>query len=127
MQKQLTLGRRSTDEFMRLHRMFVEHLGYAVGLSWLAAATAAAHAPWLRNIRGLIDPASRAESTASFLFALPILLTLGWAVAVFCADAMRRSQVLKSASAEFALAGCAAFAVFCMAIDRAVTAFLLGA
>ena len=44
------------DDFSRLHRSFTFHLGVAVGLSWLTALYAAFYAPWVRNIRALIDP-----------------------------------------------------------------------
>lgn len=115
-----------SEEFTRLHRQFVEHYAIALGLVWIATAAAAAQAPWLRNIRALIDPAARAESTASFLFSLPVLLTLGLVCLVCGADLMRRSQLLRSQTLEFALAGLAAFAVFCMALARVVTAMSLG-
>lgn len=117
---------RLPDEFARLHGLFVEHLGIAVGLVWLTAAVAAAQAPWTRNIRGLIDPYGRAESTWSFLFALPTVLTLAWIMALFGAEAMRRSQLFRNQLIEFGLAGLVAFAIVCLAIHRAVTAISLG-
>jgi hypothetical protein len=120
------VGGQRPDEFARLHRVFVEHLGFAVALAWVAALVAAFYAPWISNIRGLIDPTGRPESTSSFLFALPVLLLAGWVSAVFGADAMRRMQVLKSQTIEFALAGAVAFGVFYLAVERAVTVFLLG-
>jgi hypothetical protein len=119
-------AQRSGDDFARLHRLFVFHLGVAVALAWSTAAYAALHAPWVRNIRGLIDPFQRqAESTSSFLFGLPLLLTLAWVALVFGADLLRRFPTLRNQAVEFALAGAVAFAIFCMAIDRAVTAMLL--
>lgn len=120
-------GERSPDAFARLHRTFVAHFAIALGFAWLAALVAAVHAPWVRNIRGLIDPLGRPESTASFLFALPLLMSAAWLCAAFGRDIIRRAQLLKRPEPEFALAGLVAFAVFCMAIDRAVVAFLLGA
>lgn len=123
---QAVRGERAPDEFSRLHRLFIEHLAIAIGFVWLASLYAAVHAPWVRNIRGLIDPAGRVESTGSFLFGLPLLMSAAWICAAFGADAMRRSRVLKNQSLEFGLAGLVAFAVFCMAIHRAVTAYLLG-
>lgn len=116
---------RLPDEFERLHRMFVEHLGIALGLAWMTAAVAAFQAPWTRNIRGLIDPLGRPESTWSFLFALPIVMTIAWLAALFGGDLMRRSQVFRSQAIEFGLAGLVAFAIFCLAISRAVTAISL--
>lgn len=116
-----------SDEFARLHRLFVEHVAFAVLIAWAAAVTAAAYAPWLHNIRALIDPTGRAESTGSFLFALPTILTLGW-ISVACGgDLMRRSTMLRSHAAEFAVAGAVAFAVFCLAIHRVVVAVSLTA
>ena len=109
--------------------MFVFHLGCAVTLSWVTAIYAACQGPWVRNIRALIDPGQplRSESTWSFVFGLPMLLTLGWLSVFFGAEFLRRIRTLRSQSAEFALAGAAAFMVFYMAIDRAVTVVLLGA
>ncbi|NNM72954.1 hypothetical protein HJG44_11250 [Enterovirga sp. DB1703] len=119
-------GERAPDEFTRLHRIFTEHLGLAVGFAWAASAYAAAYAPWVRNIRGLIDPFARPESTASYLFALPALMTVAWLCLAFGGEAFRRTRVLKNQSLEFGLSGLVAFAVFCMAVYRAVTAYSLG-
>jgi hypothetical protein len=119
-------GERAPDDFTRLHRAFVEHLGIAVAFVWAASIYAAAYAPWVRNIRGLIDPFARTESTASYLFALPVLMTVAWLCAAFGAESFRRSQLFKNQSIEFGLAGLVAFAVFCMAVYRAVTAYSLG-
>jgi hypothetical protein len=119
-------GERAPDEFTRLHRLFVEHLGLAVGFAWAASLYAAAYAPWIRNIRGLLDPFGRAEGTASYLFALPALMTVAWLGLAFGGQAFRRSQVFKSQTVEFGFAGLVAFAVFCMAVYRAVTAYSLG-
>ena len=116
----------SPDEFTRLHRLFVEHLTIAVGIVWATAVYAALHAPWLRNIRGLLDPFGRPESTGSFIFGLPLLMTAAWLFCALGGDVMKRSQLLKNQTVEFALAGAIVFVVFCLAIDRAVTAMLLG-
>lgn len=115
----------SSDEFARLHRLLVEHLTIAVGLLWATTIYAGLHAPWLRNIRGLIDPFGRPESTASFLFGLPVLMTVAWLFCAFGGEVMRRSQLLKNQTVEFGIAALIAFGVFCMAIDRAVTAISL--
>ncbi len=119
-------GGRAPDEFSRLHRLFVQHFTMAVGFAWLASAVAAIHAPWVRNIRGLIDPAGRVESTFSFLFGVPVLMTAALLCAAFGADVLRRSAVVKNQQVEFAVAGAAVLAVFVLAIHRAVTACLLG-
>jgi hypothetical protein len=119
-------GGRAPDEFERLHRLFVQHLGIALGLVWLSTAVAASMAPWTRNIRGLIDPFGRPESTGSFLLALPMIMTLAWIAAVFGGDLLRRSQLFRNQLIEFGLAGLVAFAIFCLAISRAVTAISLG-
>lgn len=119
------IGSAAPDQFARLHRLFVQHLATAIGTLWIATAAAAPYVPWLRNIRGLIDPAARVESTASFLLALPLVLTLAW-IAVACGgDLMRRTTVLRNCAIEFMLAGLAAFAVFCMAVHRLAVAVSL--
>jgi hypothetical protein len=123
---QAVRGERAPDEFSRLHRMFVEHLGLSVGFAWAASLYAANYAPWVRNFRGLIDPLGRPESTASYLFAIPALMTVAWICAALGANVFRRSQLLKSQSAEFGVAGLVAFAMFCLAVYRAVTAYSLG-
>lgn len=119
-------GKRAPDDFMRLHRMFTEHLALAVAFAWAASIYAAAYAPWVRNIRGLIDPLSRAEGTGSYLFALPALMTVAWLCMAFGREGFRRARVFKSLTVEFGIAGVVAFAVFCMAVYRAVTAYSLG-
>ncbi|GAB6844634.1 hypothetical protein HNR00_000364 [Methylorubrum rhodinum] len=116
------------DDFSRLHRQFTLHLGVAVGLSWLTALYAASYAPWVRNIRALIDPAGplRVESTLSYLFVLPAVLTLAWASAYFGRETMRRFQTLPNQTLEFAAAAAVAFGVFYLSIDRAVAVLLAG-
>lgn len=116
---------RAPDEFSRLHGAFVEHFAYAVAFVWLASIYAAVHAPWVRNIRGLINPLGRVESTWSFLFALPLLMTAAWVSVAVGGESIRRAQLLKNQAHEFTIAGAIAFVVFCLAIDRAVTAYLL--
>jgi hypothetical protein len=117
-----------TDGFLHLHRVFTFHLGVAVTLAWMTSLYAALYAPWVRNIRSLIDPltASRPESTWSFLFAIPVVMTVSWLLAIFGRDILREMRLLRSQFAEFAVAGLVAFALFYMSIDRAVTALLLG-
>jgi hypothetical protein len=124
MQTRVAQGARA-DEFSRLHRLFLEHYGIAVWLTWIVAALAATQAPWLRNIRGLIDPAGRPESTLSFLFSLPALMTLSWLLVACCGDVIRRSQVLRSQALEFGIAGAVAFGVVCLALHRAVSVLLV--
>ena len=126
MDQQATLRDGAPDDFARLHRIFVEHFGLAAIFAWSASIFAAFHAPWVHNLRGLIDPTGRVESTASYLFALPIAMTLGLAVVAFAGDTLRRSQLFRNQTLEFAFAGVVAFVVFCAAIMRAVTAFQLG-
>ncbi|ACA17445.1 conserved hypothetical protein [Methylobacterium sp. 4-46] len=117
----------ATDAFTRLHRTFTVHLGIALVFAWGTALAAACYAPWVRNIRPLLDPGSgRVESTLSFLFAMPVVLTLAWAAAQFGRETLRRTQLLANAAAEFALAAAVAFGVFYVAIDRAVAALSLG-
>lgn len=118
----------SADEFSRLHRLFVFHLGIAVGLAWMTALYAAMYAPWVHNIRPLIDPASagQVESTGSFLFGLPVLLTVAWGAVVVGRDLFRHFRLMRSQMVEFGLAAAAAFVVFYLSIDRAIAALLLG-
>lgn len=112
------------DDFSRLHRLFTLHLGIAVGLSWLTTLYAAAYAPWVRNIRVLIDPAAagRVESTFSYLFVMPVVLTLAWLSVYFGREMMRRFQTLPNQAVEFSAAAMVAFGVFYVSIDRAVAA-----
>jgi hypothetical protein len=118
----------TVDEFTRLHKLFTFHLGVAVALAWMTALYAALYAPWVRNIRPLIDPMNvgRVESTWSFLFGFPLVLTVAWIMVFFAGDMLRHFRILKNQTVEFAIAGAVAFALFYMAIDRAVTALLLG-
>lgn len=116
------------DDFSRLHRIFTFHLGVAVGLSWITALYSACHAPWVRNIRALIDPVAgldRIESTWSFLFVMPAVLTLAWLSVYFGREVMRRFQTLPNQALEFAAAALVAFGVFYLSIDRAVAALYI--
>ena len=113
------------DDFSRLHRAFTVHLGIAAGLAWMTALYAAAHAPWVRNIRALIDPVGgveRVESTVSYLFAMPAVLTVGWLSVLLGREALRRAQTLSNVALEFAAAALVAFGVFYLSIDRALAA-----
>ena len=116
------------DDFSRLHRTFTFHLGVAVGLSWLTALTAAFYAPWVRNIRPLIDPGhvGTVESTWSYLFIFPVVLTAAWLISVFGQNLFARFRIMKSQAAEFAIAALVAFGMFYLSIDRAVAAMLIG-
>ena len=118
----------SSDRYAQMHKLFVFHLGVAVSLAWMTALYAALYAPWVRNIRPLLDPSnlSRSESTWSFLFGMPTVLTIAWAIAFFGGDLLRESRLLKNQTIEFAVAGAVAFGLFYVAIDRAVAALLLG-
>ncbi len=118
----------SSDSFARLHKVFVFHLGVAVSLAWLTALYAALYAPWVRNIRPLIDPANvgRVESTWSFLFGMPIVLTVAWLMAIMGRDMLRHLCLLRNQALEFSFAGAAVFVVFYLSVDRAVAAILIG-
>jgi hypothetical protein len=118
----------SSDSFARLHKVFVFHLGVAVSLAWLTALYAALYAPWVRNIRPLLDPGNlgKVESTWSFLFGMPTVLTVAWVVAFLGRDMLQQFRMLKNQTVEFALAGAAAFTISYLSIDRAVAAILLG-
>jgi hypothetical protein len=117
----------TADGFVRLHKAFVFHLGVAASLAWMTAFYAALHAPWVRNIRPLIDPAQtgRVESTLSFLFGFPAILTVAWIMVWAGRDMLRHFRLMKNQTVEFAVAAAVAFAIFYMAIDRAVAAILL--
>ncbi|KQO60902.1 MULTISPECIES: hypothetical protein [unclassified Methylobacterium] len=117
------------DDFSRLHRVFTFHLGVAVALAWMTALYSACYAPWVRNIRALIDPAGGTqtiESTWSFLFVLPVVLTIAWLSLFFGREILRRSQTLPNVALEFAAAAAVAFGVFYLSIDRAVAALYIG-
>ena len=115
------------DGFTRLHRTFTFHLGIAVSLAWMTSLYAAAYAPWVRNIRPLIDPSQigRVESTPSFLFGFPAILTVAWVMVYMGRDILRHFRLMKDQTVEFAVAAAVAFGIFYMAIDRAVAAILL--
>lgn len=122
-----TVRRETTpDRFQRLYGQFMRHFGMAVGFAWAFSLFAATQAPWTRNLRGLIDPAGRPESTLAFLFGLPLLLTAGWVSAHVCQDVMRRTTLFRNLALEFAVAFAAVFFVFALSIHRAVAAILVG-
>jgi hypothetical protein len=114
--------------FAQLHNLFTFHLGVAVGLSWLTSLYASLHAPWVRNIRPLIDPSysGQVESTWSFLFIFPVVLTLAWISAFYGRSLMLKLRMLKNQTLEFAVAAVVAFALFYLSVDRAVSAILAG-
>jgi hypothetical protein len=116
------------DDYVRLHRLFTFHLGIAVSLAWMTSLYASIYAPWVRNIRPLIDPrnAGQVESTWSFLFAMPVVLTTAWLITIFGRDLLRELRMMKNQTIEFGIAAVVAFAIFYLSIDRAVTAMLLG-
>ena len=118
----------TSDRYARLHKLFVFHLGVAVSLAWITALYAALYAPWVRNIRPLLDPSNlgKVESTWSFLFGMPMVLTVAWVMVFFAGDLLREFRLLKNQTMEFAIAGAVAFGLFYIAIDRAVSALLLG-
>lgn len=117
----------SADRFARLHKAFTFHLGVAASLAWMTALYAALHAPWVRNIRPLIDPSQlgRVESTWSFLFGFPAILTVAWVMVYMGRDMLRHFRLMKDQTVEFAVAAAVAFFIFYMSIDRAVAAILL--
>jgi hypothetical protein len=114
-------------QFSKFHNLFTFHLGIAVALAWVTAFSASLYAPWVRNIRPLLDPnySGHVESTWSFLFVFPTVLAAAWLLSVFGENALRKFQVLKNQAAEFGIAGLVAFVLFYMSIDRAVAAFFL--
>jgi len=117
----------SVDGFTRLHRLFTFHLGVASALAWMTALYAAMYAPWVRNIRALIDPGNlgRVESTGAFLFGFPIILAVAW-LAVFAGeDILRHMRLMKNQTVEFGFAALVALVIFYLSIDRAVAAILL--
>lgn len=113
------------DAFGRLHGLFVRHFGFAVVFAFGFSAFAATQAPWTRNLRGLIDPAARPESTAAFLFGLPLLLAVGWFTAFVGGDVFRRTAMMRHPAVEFAVAGLAVLIVFALSIQRGVAAILV--
>ncbi len=89
---------------------------------------AALYAPWVRNIRPLIDPASvgQVESTWAFLFGMPVVLTTAWVMVQFGGGILRELRLFKNQAIEFGIAGAVAFTLFYLSIDRAVAAMRLG-
>ncbi|KLK93771.1 hypothetical protein AA309_07010 [Microvirga vignae] len=117
-----------SGDFGRLHNLFTFHLGIAVTLSWLTSLYAAVYAPWVRNIRPLIDPTNvgTVESTWSYLFIFPVVLTTAWLISIFGQNIFAKFRILKSQAIEFGIAAAVAFVMFYLSIDRAVAAMLLG-
>lgn len=117
-----------SGEFSRLHNLFTFHLGIAVTLSWLTSLYAAVYAPWVRNIRPLIDPTNvgSVESTWSYLFIFPVVLTTAWLISIFGQNLFARFRLMKNQAAEFAIAAAVAFGMFYLSIDRAVAAMFIG-
>ncbi|WP_210485048.1 hypothetical protein [Microvirga antarctica] len=113
--------------FSRFHGLFTFHLGIAVALAWVSALSASLYAPWVRNIRPLLDPgySGKVESTGSFLFIFPTVMAAAWLLSVFGRDALRQVQILKSEAIEFGVAGLVSFVLFYVSVDRAVAAFVL--
>lgn len=117
-----------SGEFGRLHNLFTFHLGIAVTLSWLTSLYAALYAPWVRNIRPLIDPTNvgPVESTWSYLFIFPVVLTTAWLISIFGQNLFAQFRIFKNQIIEFAIAAVVAFGMFYLSIDRAVAAMLIG-
>ncbi|MBF9194481.1 hypothetical protein [Microvirga terrestris] len=117
-----------SGEFSRLHNLFTFHLGIAVSLAWLTSLYAAFYAPWVRNIRPLIDPANvgPVESTWSYLFIFPVVLTAAWLISIFGQNLFAQFRIFKNQIIEFAFAAMVAFGMFYLSIDRAVAAMLIG-
>ncbi|MBB3017946.1 hypothetical protein FHR70_000986 [Microvirga lupini] len=117
-----------SGEFSRLHNLFTFHLGIAVTLSWLTSLYAALYAPWVRNIRPLIDPTNvgPVESTWSYLFIFPVVLTTAWLISIFGQNLFAQFRIFKNQIIEFAIAALVAFGMFYLSIDRAVAAMLIG-
>ena len=117
-----------SGEFSRLHNLFTFHLGIAVSLAWLTSLYAAFYAPWVRNIRPLIDPANvgPVESTWSYLFIFPVVLTTAWLISIFGQNLFAQFRIFKNQIIEFAFAALVAFGMFYLSIDRAVAAMLIG-
>ena len=117
-----------SGEFSRLHNLFTFHLGIAVTLSWLTSLYASFYAPWVRNIRPLIDPTNvgPVESTWSYLFIFPVVLTAAWLISIFGQNLFAQFRVFKNQIIEFAMAAMVAFGMFYLSIDRAVAAMLIG-
>ncbi|MBJ6127572.1 hypothetical protein [Microvirga splendida] len=117
-----------SGEFSRLHNLFTFHLGIAVTLAWLTSLYAAAYAPWVRNIRPLIDPTNvgTVESTWSYLFIFPVVLTTAWLISIFGQNLFAQVRIFKNQIIEFGIAALVAFGMFYLSIDRAVAAMLIG-
>jgi hypothetical protein len=117
-----------SGEFSRLHNLFTFHLGIAVMLAWVTSLYAAFYAPWVRNIRPLLDPANvgQVESTWSYLFIFPVVLTTAWLISIFGQNIFAKFRLLRNQAIEFGIAAAVAFAMFYLSIDRAVAAMLLG-
>jgi hypothetical protein len=119
----------SDVEFARFHRLFQYHLGMATTLAWVTALVAAWRTPWVRDIYHLIDPLRPwpAESTASYLFGFPVMMTLAWLSSFLARDLLFALRLRRHVKAEFAVAGAVGFVMFYLSVERAVTALLFAA
>ena len=124
----MSFDEETDSDFVRLHRIFTFHLGVAVSLSWMTSLYAAIYAPWVRNIRPLIDPTSGRPGREHLVLPVrdagrPHAAWLWSCSAVTCCAAAHddANQVV-----EFGIAGAVAFALFYLSIDRAVAAMVLG-
>jgi hypothetical protein len=117
------------DEFVRLHRLFQHHFGIATSLAWASALVAAWHTPFVRDIHNLIDPLGpwRAESTESYLFGFPLMMTFAWVSSFLARDLLYALRLPRHVKAEFAAAAAVGFLMFYLSIERAVTALLFAA
>ncbi len=124
----MTVNENTADDFVRLHKTFCFHLGVAVALAWITSLYAAFYAPWVRNIRPLIDPTNvgPVESTWSYLFIFPVVLTTAWLISIFGQNLFAQFRIFKNQIIEFAFAAMVAFGMFYLSIDRAVAAMLIG-
>jgi len=124
----MTANDKALDDFDRFHKLFIFHVGVAVALAWMTSLYAAIYTPWARTFRPLIDPAAagQVESTWSFLFGMPMILSTAWLMVVFGGAILRQASVFKNQAIEFGIGGSVAFSLFYLTIDRTVAAMHLG-
>ena len=119
------------DDLRRLHRLINAATGLMAVVAWAMAAWAASKAPWVADLYHLINPGAappRPESTATYLFWYPGVLTMLFVLGRFAPDAVLSAGVQdRRVQVGTVLTGAAFTLIFLgISLFRAVAAASLG-